>query len=49
MPDVMQILVCRNCGGIVVFGTDGWHHRDAGRPCPALVVAWPPPSDRDDD
>ncbi|MFH1330934.1 MAG: hypothetical protein ABIJ48_09835 [Actinomycetota bacterium] len=43
------LLVCRNCGGVVVFGAEGWSHRDQGRPCPALVVAWPPPSDRDDD
>ena len=45
----VQILVCRNCGGVVVFGADGWRHRDADRPCPGLVVAWPPPSDREDD
>jgi hypothetical protein len=49
MASPVQLLVCRNCGGIVVFGAGGWQHRDAGRPCPALAVAWPPPSDRDDD
>jgi hypothetical protein len=43
------LLVCRNCGGVVVFGADGWRHRDQGRPCPVLVVAWPPPGGRDDD
>jgi hypothetical protein len=49
IPSPVQILVCRNCGQIVVFGADGWRHRDADRPCPALVVAWPPPAERDDD
>jgi hypothetical protein len=44
------LLVCRNCGGVIVFGDDGWHHRDPQiQPCPGLVVAWPPPSDDHDD
>ena len=45
----VQALVCRNCGGIVVFEADGWRHRDIGRFCPVLVVAWPPPSESEDD
>jgi hypothetical protein len=49
IPYLVQILICRNCGQIVVFGAGGWRHRDADRPCPALVVAWPPPTERDDD
>ncbi|MBN2114015.1 MAG: hypothetical protein JW785_07810 [Acidimicrobiia bacterium] len=49
MASLVLFLVCRNCGGVVVFGPDGWHHRDPGRPCPVLAVAWPPASDEDDD
>jgi hypothetical protein len=41
----MTTLVCRLCGGVLVFGGDGWRHRDAVRPCDRVVVAWPPADD----
>jgi len=37
------VLVCINCARVVVFGPQGWIHRDGSPDCPSLVVAWPPP------
>jgi hypothetical protein len=45
----MTTLVCRLCGGVLLFGSNGWQHRDAIRPCNRAVVAWPPPEDDLDD
>jgi|GEM_PF-1950614 len=49
MPFPVLLLVCRNCAGVVVFGPDGWRHRDPGAPCPILAVAWPPPGTTEGD
>jgi hypothetical protein len=46
---LMITLVCRACGGVLLFGGQGWEHRDSIRPCERVVVAWPPPDDRRDD
>ena len=37
------VLVCVNCARVVVFGPEGWAHRDGNAECPLLIVAWPPP------
>jgi hypothetical protein len=51
--DLHAMLECNSCHRVVVFGLEGWVHRDADDPtiCDALVVAWPPPpeGDADDD
>jgi hypothetical protein len=45
----MITLVCKSCGGVLVFGRHGWEHRDPYRPCDRILVAWPPASDDLDD
>jgi len=45
----MVILVCRSCGGVLIFGDHGWEHRDPGRGCDDPRVAWPPPRQDDEE
>jgi hypothetical protein len=46
---VIVILVCRSCGGVLIFGDHGWEHRDPGRGCDDTRVAWPPPRQDDEE
>lgn len=43
-PDV---LVCMNCARPIVFGPNGWVHRDEPSDCVGILVAWPPPGEDD--
>jgi hypothetical protein len=45
----MNILVCKACGGVLVFGEHGWEHRDSIHTCSRATVAWPPPREDDGD
>lgn len=36
------MLICMSCARPIVFGPQGWAHREPGT-CTSLSVAWPPP------
>jgi hypothetical protein len=44
----MITLVCRACHRPLVFGDDGWEHRDPYNDCTQIRVAWPPPTTEDE-